>query len=199
MILCWAPGTQSAIHDHSNSHCLLKVLDGTVEESLYDWPSSSSPQSPKDSAIASSPLSPQQEQQPLQESALLLKKTSVYSANQVTYMHDTLGLHKISNPSSFKGAVSLHLYSPPYSTCKTFCPKSGHSRASGNIVFYSIKGQRELYMEEIYKKLADKMDATDVSALNPSNHRAKRVGCETLSSHCAELARHSGERTAKLT
>lgn len=161
MILCWAPGTQSAIHDHSNSHCLLKVLDGNVEESLYDWPS---PPSPTDSAIASSPLSPPSHPQ---ESALLLKKTSVYSANQVTYMHDTLGLHKISNPSSFKGAVSLHLYSPPYSTCKTFCPKSGTSRASGNIVFYSIKGERELYMEEIYKKLADKMDATDVSALNP--------------------------------
>ena len=32
MLLCWAPGNQSTIHDHANSHCFVKVLDGTLRE-----------------------------------------------------------------------------------------------------------------------------------------------------------------------
>jgi cysteine dioxygenase len=47
-------------------------------------------------------------------------------------MHDKIGLHRIANPSD-KGAVTLHLYSPPFSTCKTFCEKTGIDRPSGNI------------------------------------------------------------------
>ena len=28
----------SPIHDHSNSHCFMKILDGTLEEIHYYWP-----------------------------------------------------------------------------------------------------------------------------------------------------------------
>ena len=28
----------SPIHDHSNSHCFMKILDGTLEETHYYWP-----------------------------------------------------------------------------------------------------------------------------------------------------------------
>ena len=36
MLLCWEKGQKSPIHDHSGSNCWVKVLDGQVEESLYD-------------------------------------------------------------------------------------------------------------------------------------------------------------------
>ena len=36
MLLCWAPGNQSTIHDHANSHCFVKVLDGTLREVRTD-------------------------------------------------------------------------------------------------------------------------------------------------------------------
>jgi cysteine dioxygenase len=41
-----------------------------------------------------------------------------FKEGTVSYMSDELGLHKIGNPSELKGAVSLHLYVPPFDTCK---------------------------------------------------------------------------------
>ncbi len=38
--------------------------------------------------------------------------------NAVTYMSDELGLHRVENPSHSDGAVSLHLYSPPFQSCQ---------------------------------------------------------------------------------
>ena len=32
MLLCWAEGNQSAIHDHADAHCFVKVLDGGLRE-----------------------------------------------------------------------------------------------------------------------------------------------------------------------
>lgn len=37
-VLCWSQNQASPIHDHSNSHCIVKMLDGELTESLYDWP-----------------------------------------------------------------------------------------------------------------------------------------------------------------
>ena len=41
MILCWNESQGSSIHSHANAHCFLKVIDGTLQEELYDWPNSS--------------------------------------------------------------------------------------------------------------------------------------------------------------
>ena len=38
LILCWNPGKGSPIHDHDESSCFLKVLDGDLEETKYDVP-----------------------------------------------------------------------------------------------------------------------------------------------------------------
>lgn len=32
MLLCWAEGNQSSIHDHADAHCFVKVLDGGLRE-----------------------------------------------------------------------------------------------------------------------------------------------------------------------
>lgn len=64
MVLCWDQGVSSAIHDHSNSHCLVKVLEGSLVESLYDWPKSQG-----------------------ETKSLSLKRESTFDCNQVTYMH----------------------------------------------------------------------------------------------------------------
>lgn len=45
MILCWGPGHGSAIHDHSDSHCMMKMLSGQLSEVRYAWPKA---QDPKD-------------------------------------------------------------------------------------------------------------------------------------------------------
>lgn len=35
IILCWGPNQYSPIHSHGGSHCLMKVLDNVLEETLY--------------------------------------------------------------------------------------------------------------------------------------------------------------------
>jgi cysteine dioxygenase len=53
MILCWNEGQSSTIHDHSDSHCFMKVLKGGLTEVKYSWP-----QQQSESALISS-LEPQ--------------------------------------------------------------------------------------------------------------------------------------------
>lgn len=38
MILCWNEGQSSTVHDHSDSHCFMKVLKGGLTEIKYNWP-----------------------------------------------------------------------------------------------------------------------------------------------------------------
>ena len=41
MALCWGEGHGSSIHDHADAHCFVKVLDGTLRESMFAWPQDS--------------------------------------------------------------------------------------------------------------------------------------------------------------
>jgi cysteine dioxygenase len=36
--LCWGEGHGSSVHDHSDAHCFVKVLDGQLKETMYAWP-----------------------------------------------------------------------------------------------------------------------------------------------------------------
>jgi hypothetical protein len=73
---------------HANAHCIMKILKGSLTETRYAWPTVD-----RNNA----------EDRPLQ---VLSSKT--YEENQVTYMSDKLGLHRISNPDANDYAVSLH-------------------------------------------------------------------------------------------
>jgi hypothetical protein len=73
---------------HANAHCIMKILKGSLKETRYAWPTVD-----RNNA----------EDRPLQ---VLSDKT--YHQNQVTYMSDKLGLHRISNPDPNGYAVSLH-------------------------------------------------------------------------------------------
>lgn len=83
LVLVWTPGKGSPVHDHADAHCLMKVLKGTLKETRFGFPKNN----------ATPPI--------------VIKET-IYRENQVTYMADELGLHKISNPDSENVAVSLH-------------------------------------------------------------------------------------------
>ncbi|ESO86570.1 hypothetical protein LOTGIDRAFT_204525 [Lottia gigantea] len=117
MLLCWGEAHGSSIHSHANSHCFLKVLDGKVREELYDWPSESSTTEMKPRAI------------------------NEYETPCCTYINDNLGLHRIENPSHSDPAVTLHLYSPPFSECDSFDQRTGHKQKC-KVTFWSKFGQR---------------------------------------------------------
>lgn len=124
MILAWGPGHKSPIHDHNGSHCIMRVLEGGLLETLYKNNSSDGMES--DSSF--------------EEGIYEKKRETVLSINQTAYINDKIGWHRVSNASSLQPAVSLHLYAPPIETCRTFCEVEGKIRAKASCPYYSING-----------------------------------------------------------
>jgi len=112
MILCWNPRQSSPCHDHSQSDCFMRILDGKLLETRYIPPS---------------------------EGALVQSAENEMLEGQVYYINDSCGLHRVSNPTC-ENASSLHLYIPPYKSCKTW-PTLGKPSIC-NVTFYSIDGKR---------------------------------------------------------
>jgi len=126
LILVWTPGKESPIHDHADAHCVMKVLQGSLKETLYSWP---------DRNLVNDGI----------PSPLRVKKESLYRENHVTYMSDNLGLHKISNPDPDRVAVSLHLYTPPNAVkvgAHMFDEKTGKAVHINQAYFFSESGQK---------------------------------------------------------
>lgn len=86
LLLVWNPGKGSPIHDHANAHCIMKVLAGELTETVYHPPNSEGDEA----------------------SPLRLKHQKRYQTDQVTYISDDIGLHRVHNPSPNQVAVSLH-------------------------------------------------------------------------------------------
>lgn len=128
-----------SIHDHANSHCFMRVMEGSLQEIQYAWPASS-----------------QSRGQPVTE----LNKRDLVT-DEVTYINgmltvcvcmvygdghslpllyiDSIGLHRIQNISHTDPAISLHLYSPPITTCHTFEQRTGRAH-SCTVSFFSRNG-----------------------------------------------------------
>jgi len=114
LLLVWTPGKSSPIHDHANAHCVMKILTGELKETLYGWPcqradnpaACAAPSDGNASAEHTCSAGPG----PLEPARLHVQRETRYAENQVTYMSDKLGLHRIGNPSDSELAVSLHLY-----------------------------------------------------------------------------------------
>ncbi|KAJ6119497.1 hypothetical protein N7523_003777 [Penicillium sp. IBT 18751x] len=126
LILVWSPNKGSAIHDHANAHCVMKILKGKLQETLYSWPDRQE--------IGSGRSSPPQ----------VIRQT-VYGENQVTYMSDKLGLHKIFNPDPDEFAISLHLYTPPHAATHGFClfdETTGKGNHIKQTKYFSVRGKR---------------------------------------------------------
>eukprot|EP00292_Cryptomonas_paramecium_P014079 CAMPEP_0113690342 /NCGR_PEP_ID=MMETSP0038_2-20120614/17725_1 /TAXON_ID=2898 /ORGANISM="Cryptomonas paramecium" /LENGTH=234 /DNA_ID=CAMNT_0000611631 /DNA_START=45 /DNA_END=749 /DNA_ORIENTATION=+ /assembly_acc=CAM_ASM_000170 len=94
LVLCWKPGRESRIHNHPCQGCFVRVLCGSLVETLY----SVHPEIDEIREITA----------------------RVANAGSVSFMNDDLGLHKIGAENNACGAVSLHLYTPPFSSCKVW-------------------------------------------------------------------------------
>ena len=85
----WNPGKRSPVHDHANAHCVMKILKGSLKETVYHMPS------PQTNRTA--------EAGPLE-----VKKETVYKEQEVAYISDRIGLHYVANPNLAEVAVSMH-------------------------------------------------------------------------------------------
>jgi len=123
LLLVWAPGRASPIHDHANAHCIMKILKGSLTETRYAWPTID--------------LNNREDR----HMEVISDKT--YQVDQVAYMSDKLGLHRISNPDTEGYAVSLHLYTPPNAAvygCNVFNEANGHSTHMAKCTVFSEYG-----------------------------------------------------------
>lgn len=75
ILLCWGEGHASAIHDHSDSHCFMKMLKGKLTETQFEMPYDENAYNNNQSLSASE----------LQE----IGKTTV-SVNEVCYINGAL-------------------------------------------------------------------------------------------------------------
>ncbi|XP_049620073.1 cysteine dioxygenase type 1 [Syngnathus scovelli] len=116
IILCWGEGQGSSIHDHSNSHCFMKMLQGELKETLFDWPEK-------------------------EGGDMTERSNRTLENNSVAYINDKIGLHRVENASHTEGSVSLHLYSPPFQTCKVFDQRTSHT-TEAKMTFWSKYGER---------------------------------------------------------
>jgi len=128
MILCWGEGHGTAIHDHANAHCFMKVLQGTLTEVQFTWPDAKKVVHKRDANG--------NDQKVLEE-----KSRAQLELNEVAYINDSIGLHRVENLSNVNPAVTLHLYSPPYSSCHVFNELTGHSTLA-KVTFWSKFGEK---------------------------------------------------------
>lgn len=133
IILCWGEGHGSAIHDHANSHCFMKLLEGQLQEIRFAWPKTDN----DDRTFKATDEDVAAEQNQLQETL----RTTI-DVDNVCYMNDCLGLHRVENSSSVDKAISLHLYCPPFQSCKVFNQNTGQS-TTAKVTFWSIYGEKK--------------------------------------------------------
>lgn len=121
LLLCWERGQQSPIHDHSGAHCFIKMLSGQLKETHFRWAPDGSAGSEVD------------------EEPVILDASA--ASTSVGFMHDSLGLHRIENPSAEEVAVSLHIYSPPFRECLVFPPTGGIPKTAPMVSIFSPESQ----------------------------------------------------------
>ncbi|WPG99028.1 Hypothetical protein R9X50_00183300 [Acrodontium crateriforme] len=143
LILVWTPGKSSPIHDHANAHCVMKILSGSLTETIYGWPCERSSDPAECASTSGTDHTCPSRAGDLEPHALCVKRSTTYERDQVTYMSDRLGLHRITNPSPDQVAVSLHLYTPPNAAkhgCHIFDEATGKSSHVKQCHFYSELG-----------------------------------------------------------
>jgi cysteine dioxygenase len=102
LLLCWTPGQSSPIHDHPCDGCWMKVLQGQINECRY---------------VECQNLSQSETEIP----NLVCVQDMTACEGDVIYMEDSMGLHKVGNPSLTMPAITLHLYCPPIQCCRIWC------------------------------------------------------------------------------
>ncbi|MCK6445037.1 MAG: cysteine dioxygenase family protein [Planctomycetes bacterium] len=115
ILLCWDAGQVTPIHDHRGQRCWMGVLEGRVDEALFDVPAPGA-------------------------RSLALRNTRRHERGAVAFITDDIGLHRIAQVGS-EPAVSLHLYSRPIPTCRVFDPDTGVV-GERTLTYHSVRGVR---------------------------------------------------------
>jgi cysteine dioxygenase len=129
MALVWNANCESAIHDHPCDGCWWKVLQGTVQECRYKYNDNVDDEQHTVDETSDPTNNP-----------LICYQDCTYQQGDVAFMDNTLGLHKVGNPSHDQPAVTLHLYAPPFPRCRVFSANDARVHHTATVTFYSKYG-----------------------------------------------------------
>ena len=115
LLLCWNPGQESPIHDHPCDGCWMEVLQGQIQECRYRT-------SVKGKGTK-----------------LECTQDKTFDEGGIVFIEDSQGLHKVGNPGT-RPAVTMHLYSPPFQSCKIWLDETKQPSKS-SICHYSEYGR----------------------------------------------------------
>tara|TARA_R110000751_G_scaffold245379_1_gene345388 strand:- start:769 stop:1299 length:531 start_codon:yes stop_codon:yes gene_type:complete len=92
ILLCWEQEQETAVHGHDGEDCWVYLLEGEMEEVFFTI----------------------DDDQNLREVG-----SKKVESNQLTFMNDKIGFHKLKN-SNLGRSISLHLYAKPIENCVSF-------------------------------------------------------------------------------
>jgi cysteine dioxygenase len=100
ILLGWGVGQETPVHDHAGQTCWMRIESGRLQMSDYLWKEGTRPD--------------------------LLNRETVGGPGQELHLDRCACVHRISNLEQWgERAVSLHVYSRPFSECGTYCLDTG--------------------------------------------------------------------------
>jgi len=97
LVLCWRPGHRTPIHDHNGSHGGVKVHEGRLWETIFNYDA---------------------------KKGLEYKSARDYAPGAVTGS-DIPDIHQLGNPDiSEQDLITIHVYAPPLGVLHTYKPGS---------------------------------------------------------------------------
>ena len=129
LVLCWNSGYESLVHSHPVDACFVVPLFGKIVETRFA-------------------CSGVQEGGPVlwgDPQVTVLEPCQHKDApTPVSFLADSLGqVHKIANGSPTQGAITLHLYCPPFQKCAVWAKHGSSERPQERtMVVHSIHGLR---------------------------------------------------------
>ena len=112
MVMCWGAGHSAPIHSHPGANCFVRMLAGEIREELYTKPTA-------------------------RGESVIFQATRNLVSGDVIHIRDDISIHSMSNVSE-EGAVTLHLYTPPYETTEIYREETGEVTTAP--IVYTTKG-----------------------------------------------------------
>lgn len=120
LLLCWNPGQSSPIHDHPCDGCWMHVLEGQVRECRNERRTDGALECFFDETFygRSFPWLVHMSHASIYHLSSLLQSHWIIAEGQQLHINDSIGYHKVENPSLTQPAITLHLYCPPFAKCR---------------------------------------------------------------------------------
>jgi len=101
ILLGWGVGQVTPVHDHAGQCCWMRIEAGRLQMSDYKWKEGAGPPS-------------------------LLNEETVGGPSNDLHLDRCASVHRIANPEQWgERAISLHVYSRPFSECGIYCLETG--------------------------------------------------------------------------